>query len=246
MTAVSRETLEELAQRYQLPASAADQFVGLLAALAGEPDPQTTVSDPARALDIHLRDSLVALDLSAARAARAVVDIGAGAGFPGLPLAIALPDARVDLVESASRKTAIIDRLAGAAQVKNARAVTARAEEWAAGEGAVRYDLATVRAVAPLSVLVEYAAPLLRPGGLLVAWKGSPDADEVDAGAAVAAQVGLEPLDAVPVAPYSGARSLSLYLYSKVRDTPPKFPRRPGMAAKRPLAAKNRAKRPLT
>lgn len=246
LTSVSRETLEELAERYQLSERAPDQLLGLLAALAEEGDPQTTVSDPARALDVHLRDSLVALDLPAACEARTVVDIGAGAGFPGLPLAIALPAARVDLVESASRKTAIIDRLAAAAEINNARAVTARAEEWAAGEGAACYDLATARAVAPLSVLVEYAAPLLRPAGLLVAWKGSPDADEVDAGVVAASQIGLEPLAAVPVAPYPGTRSLKLYLYSKVRDTPPEFPRRPGMAAKRPLAAKNRVKRPLT
>jgi 16S rRNA (guanine527-N7)-methyltransferase len=246
METVSRETLAEVAAAWDLPASAPDQLAALLAALAAEPDPHTTVSDPARALDVHIRDSLVALEIPAVREARSIVDIGAGAGFPGLPLAIALPDARVDLVDSASRKSAVIERLAMASGTANARAVHARIEDWAAGEGAARYDVATARAVAPLAVLTEYAAPLLALGGTFVAWKGSPAADEVAAGHAAAAELGLDPLDPLQVTPFTGARDLHLYLYSKVRDTPPKFPRRPGMAAKRPLDARNRKRPPLT
>jgi 16S rRNA (guanine527-N7)-methyltransferase len=246
MGTVSRETLAEMASRWGLPPSAPGQLAALLEALAAEPDPHTTVSDPARALDVHVRDSLVALEVPAVRRAQAIVDIGAGAGFPGLPLAIALPEARVDLVESASRKTGVIERIAAAAAVSNARAVHARAEGWAADEGAAAYDVATARAVAPLSVLVEYAAPLLSLGGTFVAWKGSPDAAEVAAVEVAAAELGLEPLEILPVVPYEGARELHLYLYSKVRETPAKYPRRPGMAAKRPLGAKNQAMPPLT
>ena len=140
----------------------------------------------------------------------------------------------------------MIERLAAAAGIATPGAIHARAEEWAAGEGAGAYDLVTARAVAPLAVLVEYAAPLLALGGHLVAWKGARDPDEEAAGAAAAAELGLEPHGPLPVAPFEGARDLHLYLYSKVRDTPPKFPRRPGMAAKRPLGAKNRADPPLT
>src|SRR5215213_9899930 len=131
MASVSRETLEALARELQLPTDASRQLARLLEALAAEPDPHTTVSDPARALDVHVRDSLAALAVPAVRTVRRLVDIGAGAGFPGLPLAIALPDVRVDLVESASRKTAVIERLAEAAAIANARAVRARVEEWA-------------------------------------------------------------------------------------------------------------------
>ena len=246
MSSVSRETLEETARRWSLPPSAPDQLGRLLDALAAEPDPHTTVSDPARALEVHIRDSLVALEVPGVQAARSIVDIGSGAGFPGLALALALPGAQIDLVEAASRKTAVIGRLAEAGGLANARPVHARAEEWAAGEGSGRYDLVTARAVAPLAVLVEYAAPLLAPGGLLVAWKGSPDHGEVRSGAAAAAQVGLEPLEPLSVVPYEGARALHLYLYSKVRDTPLNLPRRPGMALKRPLGAKNRTNPPLT
>ena len=237
MGTVSRETLVTLGDDLGLPERAPDQLGRLLTALAAEPDPHTTVSEPQRALDVHVRDSLVALDVPQVREARVVVDIGSGAGFPGLPLAAALPDARVDLVESAVRKVRVIERLAAAAGIDNATAVHARIEEWASAGGSAAYDVATVRAVASLPVLVEYAAPLLRLGGLLIAWKGAPDPAEVAAGSAAAAELGLEPLEPRPVAPYEGAQRLTLYLYSKVRETPSAFPRRPGIARKRPLGA---------
>ena len=246
MPPVSRETLEELVEVRGLPDGAAGQLARLLDALAAEPDPHTTVSEPERALDVHIRDSLVALEVPAVRQASSVVDIGAGAGFPGLPLALALPQARVDLVESASRKTAVIERVAAAAGITNARARHARIEEWAAAEGALGYEVATARAVAPLSVLLEYAGPLLDVGGTFVAWKGAATSDEVAAGAVAAAELGFDAPEIVPVRPYATARDLHLYVYSKVRDTPPRFPRRPGMAQKRPLGATNRATPPLT
>ena len=169
------------------------------------------------------------------RAASRIADVGAGAGFPGLALAAALPRARVDLLESAARKCAVIDRLAAAAELANARAVAERAERWGAGDGAGAYDAVTARAVAPLAVLAEYAAPLLAPGGVLVAWKGSREAEEERAGAGAAARLGLEPRTALRVSPFAGARDRHLHVYAKVGPTPDGFPRRPGMARKRPL-----------
>ena len=205
-----------------------------------EPDPHTTVSEPAAAVDAHVADSLSGLEVPGLRDARAIADVGAGAGFPGLVLAIALPVARVDLIESARRKAAVIDRLAQAAQVGNARAVLARAEDWALqvpvlGGGREAYDAVTARAVAPLAVLVEYAAPLLREGGVLVAWKGARDAAEEGAGAAAAQRLGLLGEEVRAVTPFEGARNRHLHVFRKVGPTPTGFPRRPGMAAKRPL-----------
>jgi 16S rRNA (guanine527-N7)-methyltransferase len=225
--------IAELVEEYGLPADASDRFERLLAALAAEPDPHTTVEDP---VNQHIADSLTALRVDGIRAAGALADIGAGAGFPGLPLAIALPGARVDLIESARRKCAVIERLALAAGSGNARALPLRAEEWAASEGAGSYDIATARAVAPLAVLVEYAAPLLRVGGQFIAWKGSRDEAEEAAGALAAEMVGLRPIDVLETRPFAGARALNLHLYLKDRETPDRFPRRPGAAAKRPLA----------
>jgi 16S rRNA (guanine527-N7)-methyltransferase len=218
----------------------AGQLARLLEALAAEPEPHTSISDEAAALDAHVADGLSGLEVAELRAAGRIADVGAGAGFPGLVLAIALPDAAVDLIESARRKAAVIDRLRQAAQVANARAVVARAEEWAKapsalGAGGEGYDAVTARAVAPLAVLVEYAAPLLRPGGVLVAWKGARNEAEERLGGRAAEAVGLASVGVLRVEPFEGARNRHLHVYRKVAPTPERFPRRPGMAAKRPL-----------
>ena len=230
------ERLDALGRRYGISASGADQLARLLDALAAEPDPPTTVRAPEAAIDQHVADSLSALDFEQLRSASRVADIGSGAGFPGLPLAVALPDARVHLVESVGRKCAVIERLAVAAQIANARVLQVRAEDLAAGEGRRAYDVVTARAVGSLAVLVEYAAPLLREGGWFIAWKGARNPEEQAEGAAAAQLLGLDLTEVRRVVPYEGARNLNLYLYSKDRSTPNEFPRRPGLAAKRPLA----------
>ncbi len=233
---VPRETLAAQAERFGLSADVVPKLAALLTALAAEPDPHTTVSDPVPAADVHIADSLVALEVPGVRESRAIADIGAGAGFPGLALAAALPDARVDLIESTGRKAAVIERLAEAAGLERARAVAARAEDWAGAEGASAYDLVTARAVAPLAVLVEYAAPLLTLDGTFIAWKGTPNAEEEDAGNRAASELGLDAAGRVAVTPYPGSTGRHLYLYRKSSPTPDRFPRRAGMAAKRPLA----------
>jgi 16S rRNA (guanine527-N7)-methyltransferase len=210
----------------------------VLDALAREPDPHTTVSDPDQAVDIHVADSLSGLEIPDVRAASWIADIGSGAGFPGLALAVALPRARVDMIESVSRKCAVIDRLTHAAGLDNeiVRAMPMRAEERAAWGGRESYDAVTARAVGPLPVLVEYAAPLVAVGGVFVAWKGARDAGEEARGAKAAVEVGLEPEAVVEVQPWPEARDRNLIIYRKLSPAPDRFPRRPGMAAKRPLA----------
>lgn len=227
--------LSEAVVRHGVGPDAVEPLARLLAALREEPDPHTTVSADDE-VDVHVADSLVVLEVEELRAATRIADLGAGAGFPGLPLAIALPEAHVDLIESSRRKCALIERLAAAAGTGNARVVRARAEDWASGEGREIYGAVCARAVAPLPVLVEYAAPLLADGGVLVAWKGGHDADEEARGERAAGFVGLEPLEVRAVEPYPGSLNRHLHLYRKVRPTPARFPRRAGMAAKRPLA----------
>ena len=230
-----RRRIGALTQRFELPAEAATQLEALIAALAIEPAPPTTMRDPAEAIDGHLADSLVALELACVRAARTIADVGAGAGFPGLPLAVALPGANVDLIEPATRKVAIIERLAAAARAANARALTARAEELAREAGAARYELVVARAVARLPVVAEYAAPLLADGGSLVAWTGRSDRAAEAATARAAADLGLAVMEIRRVAPFAGARSRHLQVLRKVAPTPARFPRRTGVAARRPL-----------
>ena len=91
------------------------------------------------------------------------------------------------------------------------------------------------RALGALPVILEYAAPLLAEGGYLVAWKGAAPDEEVTAGVAAASLLGLEPRGALPVKPFKSARDHTLYSYCKIAPTPDRFPRRPGMATKRPL-----------
>jgi 16S rRNA (guanine527-N7)-methyltransferase len=230
--------LAELAGRYGLPDGAADRLAALLALVAAEPAAITTVRDPAEGVDAHVADSLVALDLPAVRAARRVADLGSGGGFPGLALAMALPAAHVALVESVGRKCAF---LAGAVRelgVGNVEVVAGRAEAWPEGIGA--HDLVVARALAPLPVLVEYAAPLLELGGALVAWKGRREPAEEADGAAAAEAVGMSTPEPFPVQPFEHARDRHLYLTSKVSPTPARYPRRPGMARKRPIRASSR------
>ncbi|MEN3282621.1 MAG: rRNA (guanine527-N7)-methyltransferase [Solirubrobacteraceae bacterium] len=227
--------LTELAERYALPAAAADRLGLLLDLVAAEPSSITSVRDPAQGIDVHVADSLVALELPQVRKAHRIADLGSGGGFPGLVLAIALPDAHVALVESVGRKVAFLQAAIEGLELTNARAIQARAEAWPEGIGA--HDLVTVRALAPLSVLVEYAAPLLDLGGTLAAWKGARDhAEEADAHAAAVA-LGMSKPDARPVQPFPAARNRYLHLSSKVSATPPGYPRRAGMARKRPIRA---------
>jgi 16S rRNA (guanine527-N7)-methyltransferase len=172
------------------------------------------------------------------RAADRIADLGAGAGLPSLVLAAALPDAEVFAIESVHKKADFIVRTAQAMGLTNVEVIPLRVEEWAAGEGTI--DVVTARALAPLPVLVEYAAPLLREGGHLVAWKGPADREEETAGTQAAELVGLAPVRVDRVQAFRGADRHHLHLYSKVASTPNRYPRRPGMARKRPLAGSGR------
>jgi len=227
--------LAELAARHSLPEGAAERLGALLALVAAEPASITTVRDPAEGVDAHVADSLVALDLPVVRAARRVADLGSGAGFPGLALAIARPASHVAVVESVGRKCAFLAQAVSALGLGNVEVVHGRAEAWPEGIGA--HDLVVARALAPLAVLVEYAAPLLEVGGALVAWKGRPEPAEKADGAAAAQALGMSAPEAIPVQPFARARARYLYLTSKVSPTPACFPRRPGMARKRPIQA---------
>lgn len=227
--------LDQLADRYALDAAAVEALHRLLALIEADPSAPTAVRDGAAAVDLHVADALVALELTRVRDARRIADLGSGAGFPGLVLAAALPAARVALVEANRRKAGFLERAAEEMGLANVEVVTERAEAWAAGVGTCA--VVTARAVAPLAVLVEYAAPLLVDGGTLVAWKGRRDASEEADGAAAAELTGLELAEVRPVRPWDGAERLHLHLYVKVASTPNRFPRRPGMASKRQLRA---------
>ena len=170
-----------------------------------------------------MADSLVALELDAVRAARRIADLGAGAGWPGLALAAALPEARVALVESAVRKCRYLERAVAAGGVANAEVVHARAEEWPDGLGAC--DLVTARAVAALPVLCEYAAPLLRRGRRAGGVEGRGRAAEEAAGGPPRRSSGSSRARCGAVAALSRAPSdRTLHVFRKVAPTPDAIP----------------------
>jgi 16S rRNA (guanine527-N7)-methyltransferase len=230
-----RDRLEALSARYGLPALSAERFTLLLDLVAAEPAAITSVRDPEHGVDVHVADSLVALEVEAVRASERIADLGTGGGFPGLALAVALAGARVALVESVERKCVFLRRAAGALGLSNVDVVNARAEAWA--EGLEAHDVVTARALAPLPVVLEYAAPLLAIGGTLVAWKGRREAAEEADGAAAADMLHMSRPAPREVHPFAGAHDRHLYISSKLSATPSGYPRRPGMARKRPLRA---------
>jgi 16S rRNA (guanine527-N7)-methyltransferase len=235
------ERLDGLAARWSLDAAAVRRLHDLLTLVRDDPRAATSVRAPERAVHIHVADSLCALPFIAAGGDRLpgrdvrAIDVGSGAGFPGLPVAIARSRLQVDLLEATRRKCEFLHAAVAALDLPNAAVVNGRAEEWAAARGRERYDLVLVRAVAPLPTLVEYAAPLLSPGGRLIAWKGARDLAEEAAGGRAADEIGLRTIGTERVEPYPGSRAHNLHLYEKSRATPPRFPRRPGAARKHPL-----------
>jgi 16S rRNA (guanine527-N7)-methyltransferase len=194
----------------------------------------SSITDPERAWKVHVADSLTGLEIPALRGASRIADVGSGAGFPGLVLAVALPDSRVDLVESVGRKCDFIRRAVEKAEIPNAQVINARSEELAEGEGRDAYAAVTARAVGRLSTLAELASPLLEEGGVLVAWKGKRDPGEEEQMTNAAEALVMRPEGIRHVGPFAGSEHRHLHVLRKSGPTPADLPRRPGIAKKRP------------
>jgi len=216
-----------------LDAAARAKLETVLALLAEERASVSSVVDE-RAWQVHVVDSLTGLEVAELRNAGRIADIGAGAGFPGLVLAVALPGASIDLIESVGRKCEFMRRAIEAAEIPNATVLNTRSEDWAAAEGREAYEAVTARAVGRLSTLAELASPLLKPNGALVAWKGKRDEDEERQLANAADFLAMAPEQVLDVGNRAGSEHRHLHVFRKAGPTPPSLPRKPGIAKKRP------------
>ena len=191
----------------------------------------TAITEPSAFAGLHLLDSLSLIPL-AGLSSGTVVDVGTGAGFPGVPLAIALPEARVTLLDSLGKRIEFLRETCGALGLENTRCVHARAEEFGERE---QFDWAVSRAVAPLPMLCELSLPLVRVGGRFLAMKSSHSQEELDeAGRAISILGGR--VDWVKDYPIPGAEiQHRLICIEKTTPTPRKYPRRFSQLKKQPL-----------
>jgi 16S rRNA (guanine527-N7)-methyltransferase len=182
----------------------------------------TSIRDRESARREHVLDSLEAVPL-AARFAGPIADVGAGGGAPGIPLAVAFPEREVTLIESNERKCRFLERFCR--EFPNLRVICGRAEEQATDS----FGVVTAKALAPPPVALEWCLPLVSPGGAAILFSGPLDCDL----ASVARLLGGGEPELHPV---GGSRERLLLVVPKLSPTPPGFPRRPGIARKRPLA----------
>lgn len=216
-----------------IDAAARAKLETVLELLAQERASVSSVVDQ-RAWQVHVADSLTGLEVAELREAGRIADVGAGAGFPGLVLAVALPAAQVDLIESVGRKCEFMRHAAEAAGIANVRVLNTRSEDLAAGEGREAYDAVSARAVGRLSTLAELASPLLKPNGVLVAWKGKRDEAEERQLENAAEALAMRPEAILDVGDRAGSEHRHLHVVRKGGPTPENLPRKPGIAKKRP------------
>lgn len=184
----------------------------------------------------HFVDSLTCLRNGHLNSALSAVDLGTGAGFPSLPLALVRPELRLTPLDSIRKKVAFVTETAATLGLDHVHPLVGRAETLGQQAGhRGRYDRVVVRAVAPLPALVELALPLLQEGGLLIAQKGALAEDELTAGRRAAGEVGGEVIDVDPFALPVLGDERCLVVVQKTRPTPRQYPRREGVPTTQPL-----------
>ena len=191
----------------------------------------TGITEDAPVAKLHLLDSLTVL-ACADLEGKSIIDVGCGAGFPGVPLAIACPGAKVTLLDSLTKRMNWLETVLPQLGVENAECITARAEE-AVATRRESYDYATSRAVARLNILLELTAPYVKVGGAVLAMKGAAAREELEEAKSAISKLGLK-IEAVREFPVDGTAHAVIVL-RKVSPTPAKYPRRFAKIKQNPL-----------
>ncbi len=190
----------------------------------------TAITEDTQVAKLHLLDSLTVLCCADLRG-KTLIDVGCGAGFPGVPLAIACPEAKITLLDSLGKRVKWLEEILPQLGI-DAECVTARAEE-AVADRRERYDFATSRAVARLNILLELTAPYVKVGGAVLAMKGAAAKEELSECAGAMKKLGLK-LEAVREFPIDGT-SHAVIVLRKVAPTPKQYPRRYAKIKQSPL-----------
>ncbi|MBB5174776.1 16S rRNA (guanine(527)-N(7))-methyltransferase RsmG [Texcoconibacillus texcoconensis] len=196
----------------------------------------TSITDEEEVYLKHFYDSITAVFYANIDSSPRVVDVGAGAGFPSLPIKIAFPDWNVTIVDSLNKRITFLNALASELDLTGVAFYHDRAEAFAQKkEHRQSYDVAMARAVARLPVLSELCLPLVRKGGTFVAMKGSEVQDELTTSNEAIRKLGGEIVNHHSLSLPEGGGDRNIIIMNKQHDTPKKYPRKPGMPNKQPL-----------
>ena len=198
----------------------------------------TAVTDEAEMMDRHYVDSLMALRFGLIPRKGRIIDVGTGAGFPGMPLALACPDVQVTLMDAQQKRLTFLQAVIDELQVRNVTLVHSRAEDGARLPlHREQYDLAVARAVAPLAVLAEYLLPYVRVGGSALCWKGPALQEEMQQGRRAAHLLGGKVEEPISCEFPGRAWQHLLLPIQKKEKTARQYPRKAGTPGKSPLGA---------
>ena len=196
----------------------------------------TTITDPDEFVIKHFVDSIICANYPEYINAAKIIDVGTGAGFPGIPLSIISPEKEFILMDSLNKRLKIIDELCQRADIKNVVTLHARAEELAKNKAhRERYDLCVSRAVANMAVLAEYCLPFIKVGGFLMAYKGPEAENEVREAEHALSLLGGRAEEIRNGNLKEFGIDHKVVVIKKVSNTPSKYPRKPGTPTKEPL-----------
>jgi 16S rRNA (guanine527-N7)-methyltransferase len=196
----------------------------------------TSITDYDEVYVKHFYDSLVLGKYFQMEKVKSIIDVGTGAGFPGIPLKIAYPHLRLVLLDSLKKRVNFLEDVVKKLELQDVRCVHGRAEEWGRKKGyRESFDLVTARAVAKLSVLAEYCLPFARVGGWMIAMKGADVAQEVSEAELALRKLGKESVQPISFSLPEGMGERHLLIIKKGKSTPSTYPRRPGIPAKQPI-----------